>query len=308
MNIEYLRNFIKLTQFRSFSKLAKELPISQSTLSHQISQLEKDFGGVVLIDRTTKKFEITNAGKLLLEHARKIIELYDTCKLEISKFKDQIEEDIIISASTIPGSHILPRYIADFRNKNSNVNFKILINNSQKSMENLTKGMADFAGIGSFMNYNERDFDYIKIGEDEFKFICSPNHELLKNEKDTVNFDDLTKFPFIWREKGSGMRHTFKQQFPDYKKLDIELEINDNDSIISTVSESNYIGIMSEIMADKTESAGLIKSLKIRNYPVIAKRPLYFVKLKQKQLSQLKKKFWDEIKSKSKKNDKESKV
>jgi len=62
MNIEYLRNYIKLCQFRSFSKLAQELPISQSTLSHQISQLEKDFGEVVLIDRTTKKFELTKAG------------------------------------------------------------------------------------------------------------------------------------------------------------------------------------------------------------------------------------------------------
>ncbi|GAG62751.1 unnamed protein product, partial [marine sediment metagenome] len=62
MNIEYLRNFIKLTQYKSFSKLAKELPISQSTLSHQILQIEKEFGGVVLINRTTKKFELTRAG------------------------------------------------------------------------------------------------------------------------------------------------------------------------------------------------------------------------------------------------------
>ncbi|UCD02425.1 MAG: LysR family transcriptional regulator [Promethearchaeota archaeon] len=297
MNIEYLRNFIRLTQYKSFSKLAQELPISQSTLSHQISQIEKDFGGVVLIDRTTKKFELTKAGNLLLEYAGRIIELYDNSKLEISKFRDQIEENIIISASTIPGSHILPRFIADFRNKNPNVNFKILINNSQKSIENLKNRMADFAGIGSFMNYDEKNFDYIKIGEDEFKFICSPNHELLRNGN-SVNFNDLIKYPFVWREKGSGMRNTFKQQFPKYKRLNIELEINDNDSIISTVSESNYISIMSEMMVDKAESAGLIKSLKLKNYPVIAKRPLYLVKLKDKQLTVLKKKFWLEIQSK----------
>ncbi len=296
MNIEYLRNFIKLTQFRSFSKLAKELPISQSTLSHQISQLEKDFGGVVLIDRTTKKFEITNAGKLLLKYAEQIIDVYDNCKLEISKFKDHFTEDIIISASSIPGSHILPRSIANFRNKNPDVNFKILINNSKESIERIKNGLADFAGIGSFMNYNENDFDFIIIGEDELKFICSPNHELLKHDN-LVNYNELKKYPFVWRENGSGMRNTFKQQFSKYKELNFELEINDNDSIISTVSESNYIGIMSEMMVDKSESAGLIKSIKIKNYPVIAKRSLYFVKLKNKQLSNLKKKFWDEIKS-----------
>ena len=283
-----------LTQYKSFSKLARELPLSQSTISHQISQLEKDFGGV-LIDRSTKKFELTKAGTLLLKNATQIIDLYDNCKLEISKLVDQYSEEIVISASTTPGSHILPKHIAVFRSQNPNVNFKIIINNSKKSIENLKKNMADFAGIGSFMNYNEKDFEYIMIGEDEFKFICSPNHELIK-ETNRVDFEDLLNYPFVWREKGSGMRKTFEQQFPKYTELKIRLEINDNDSIISTVSDSNYISIMSEIMIDKAESAGLIKTLIINDYPLIAKRPLYFIRLKNKELSNLKEKFWDEIK------------
>lgn len=301
LKIEYLRNFIKLTKYKSFTKLAQELPISQSTLSHQISQLEKDFGGVVLIDRTTKKFELTKIGSILLKHAEQIISLYESCKQEISQFVDLKMENIIISASTIPGSHILPKYIADFNNKNPNINFQILINNSQTSLENLKKDKVDFAGIGSFMNYNEDDFEFIKIGEDEFKFICSPNHELLREGKNSVDLKDLKKYPFVWREKGSGMRNTFEQQFPGYKELNIKLEINDNDSIISTVSESNYLSIMSELMVNIAESAGLIKSLKVKNNPVIVKRPLYFVKLKNKELSKLKNKFWKEIKSEIKK-------
>ncbi|MFW9896422.1 MAG: LysR substrate-binding domain-containing protein [Candidatus Thorarchaeota archaeon] len=301
MNIEYLRNFIKLTQYKSFSKLARELPLSQSTLSHQISQLEKNFNGVKLIERTTKKFELTKPGKILLQYAKQIIEFYDKLKLDISQFQDQIIEEIIISASTIPGSHILPRFIADFRNRNTNVNFKIHINNSKKSLENIKNGMVDFAGIGSFMNYDEGNFDFIKIGEEEFQFICSPNHELLKDGNKTVDFDDLINYPFVWREEGSGTRDIFVQQFPLYKKLDIELEINDNDSIISTVSDSNYISIMSEIIAKKAESAGLIKTLKIKGYPLIAKRVAYFVKLKTSKLSVLKEKFWNELKKESKK-------
>lgn len=295
MNIDYLRNFIKLTHYKSFSKLAKELPISQSTLSHQILQLEKEFGGVVLIDRSTKKFELNKAGKVLYDHAEKILDLYDRCRREISKFQDKMIEDIIITASTIPGSHVLPRYIADFRTKNIYVNFKIVINNSKKSLENLKNGMADFAGIGSFMDYNKDDFDYIKIGDDELKIICSPTHELLKNGN-LISFEDLKEYPFVWREKGSGTRDLLEQQFPDFKKLKIELEINDNDSIISTVSDSNYLSIMSESMATKAESARLIKIIEIKEYPLITKRPLYFAKLKRKELSRLKKKFWDELK------------
>ncbi len=297
MQIEYLRNFIKLTQFKSFSKLAQELPISQSTLSHQISQLEKEFGGK-LINRSTKKFELTKAGEIFLKHAESIINIYDNCKREISEFFQQKIEDIIISASTIPGSHVLPKYIAEFRNKNPSVNFKILINNSQKSIENIKKGSADFAGIGSFMKYNRDGFDFIKIGEEKIKFICSPTHELLQDGNNSVSFDVLTKYPFVWREKGSGMRETFKNQFPKYKDLNIKLIINDNDSIISTVSDSNYIGIMSEIMTNKIPH--LVKCLEIKEFPEVAKRSLYFLKLKNKELSELKNKFWEYIKQKIK--------
>ena len=50
-------------------------------------------------------------------------------------------------------------------------------------------------------------------------------------------------------------------------------------------------------MATKAESAGLIKMLEIKDYPLITKRPLHFAKIKQKELSRLKKKFWDELES-----------
>jgi hypothetical protein len=77
--------------------------------------------------------------------------------------------------------------------------------------------------------------------------------------------------------------------------------MNDNDSIISAVSESNYISVTSEIMANKAEKAGLIRTLMMRDHPIIAKRDLYFIKPKAKELSKLKKDFWKYIKDKEKK-------
>ncbi|MHA2287218.1 MAG: LysR substrate-binding domain-containing protein [Promethearchaeota archaeon] len=302
MNTEYLRNFIKLARYKSFSELARDLPISQSTLSHQISQLEKEFG-VVLINRSTKKFEITEAGIIFLDHAQRIIDLFDECVKELSKFSEVNYEDIVISASTTPGSQILPRDIARYRNRNPNVNFKIEINNSQKSIENVIKHLADFAGIGSFIKYSKDKFDVIKIGEDQLKFICSPDHELIKLNKGLIDLVDLIQFPFVRREKGSGTRNAFEHQFTDYKKLKVKLEMNDNDSIISAVSESNYIGIMSEIIANNAEKAGLIRTLEIKDRPIVVRRDLYFIKLKGKELSRQKEEFWEYIKKKAKSRD-----
>ncbi|MFW9899630.1 MAG: LysR substrate-binding domain-containing protein [Candidatus Thorarchaeota archaeon] len=293
MKIEFLRNFIKLTHYKSFSDLAKDLSISQSTLSHQISQLEEEFGDITLIDRTTRKFKLTQEGEVFLDYAKNIINLYDSCKQNLSEYSKKRIENIIITASTLPGSHILPKYIANFRNEHSNVNFKILINNSQKSIDVLKKQMADFAGIGSFMDEDKDHFDIVKFGDENLVFICAPNHKLLKSGKNSVDFKDLIKYPFIAREQGSGTRNIILQHFAGYKQLNIILEMNDNDSIISAVSDSDNISILSEIIAKKAEAANLIKILKIKDYPFIAKRDIFFIKLKNKKLKGLKKKFWE---------------
>jgi len=295
LNIEFLRNFINLIKYESFSGLAKDLSISQSTLSHQISQLEEELG-VKLIDRTTRKFKLTEEGTIFLDYAEQIIDLYDSCKQELLKYSTTLNEDIFITTSTIPGEYILPKYITNFNNKYSKVNFQILINNSQDSINLLDKGKADFAGIGSFMNYEKEKFDYIEIGRDEMVFVCSPKHEIIIKDENQINFSEIIKYPLINREIGSGTRNIIEQQFSEYKLLNSQLEINDNDSIISAVSGSDNISILSSFIAKRAEKAGLIKILKIKEYPVIAKRDLFFIKLKEKELSGLKKKFWEYLK------------
>lgn len=295
MNIEFLRNFINLIKYESFSGLAKDLSISQSTLSHQISQLEEELG-VKLINRTTRKFKLTEEGTIFLDYAEQIIDLYDSCKQELLKYSTTLSEDIFITTSTIPGEYILPKYITNYSNKYSKVNFQILINNSQDSINLLNKGKADFAGIGSFMDYKKEKFDYIEIGKDEMVFVCSPNHEIIKKEENQISFSEIIKYPFINREIGSGTRNIIEQQFSEYKLLNSQLEINDNDSIISAVSGSDNISILSSFIAKRAEKAVLIKILKIKEYPVIATRDLFFIKLKEKELTGLKKKFWEYLK------------
>ncbi len=291
MKVEYIRNFIQLSKYKSFSGLAEDLSISQSTLSHRISQLEKELGDK-LIYRTTKTFELTEQGNLFLDYASKIIELYD----EYQK-KAHLQEKITITTSKLPGSHILPKYIAKFKSKYPQISFKTIINNSQKSINLLKDNRADFAGIGSFMGNKRESFDYIKIGEDIMYFVCSPDQELAKASGSTVRFEELKKCPFISREVGSGTRNTIEQQFPKHNELNLKLVINDNDSIISAISESNYISILSEAIAKKAQHAGLIKILHLKNYPKVAKRNLYFLKLKEKELTELKKAFWVYVKS-----------
>jgi len=298
MRLNFIRNFVKLANYKNFSALSNDLSISQSTLSNQISQIEKELGNIKLIDRTTRTFKLTQEGEIFLKYAKEMIGIMDKCFLELSEYSIKQHEEIIISASTLPGSHILPIFIARFKESHPNVDFKILINNSHKSINLLRKDNADFAGIGSFMGSGEEEFDYLKIGSDNLVFVCSPNHKLLEGRKNEVSFNDLISFPFISREKGSGTRNVFENNFPQFHLLNIQLEINNNDSIITTVSESSYISVLSEIIAQKAENAGLIRIMKIKDYPIISQRDIFLIRIKGKELSKLKEDFWTFINKK----------
>ncbi|TXT61937.1 MAG: HTH-type transcriptional regulator CysL [Promethearchaeota archaeon] len=276
--------------------MARDLTISQSTLSHRISQLEEELGGIQLIFRTTKSFELTEQGVIFLGYSQQILELYDQCLEEMYNIGKNIKEIITITTSKFPGSQILPKFIAEFKTQFPRINFNTLINNSQKSISLLKNDMSDFAGVGSLMHEDKKQFEYFVLGEDVMYFICAPNHDLIKNDNEFVKFEDLKEYPFISREEGSGTRNVFEKQFPRYIELNYELEMNDNDSIISAVSESDYISVLSNKIAKKAKNAGLIKTLQLKNYPIIAKRDIYFLKMKNKTLSKLKEKFWNYLK------------
>ncbi|TFF63715.1 MAG: LysR family transcriptional regulator [Promethearchaeota archaeon] len=297
MNIEYLRNFINLAQYKSFSDLAKDISISQSTLSHRIDKVEEEIGNIKLINRTTKSFKLTKAGEILLKYAQKIVNLYDECRDEIKRLSKLQFEEIVVSASKLPGTQILPKFFTEFKDSNPQVNFEIVVSNSRSSIDLLKKGFADFSGIGSFMDYNKEEFESIVIGTDELFFVCSPNHEIIKEKGTEVTFDTLKEYPFIQREKGSGTRNVFQSEFPKYENLNLTLELNDNDSIITAVSESNFISVLSKEIAERAKEAKLIEILKLKEYPIIAKRKLYFIKLKEKKIMGLKRGFWEFLKN-----------
>ena len=296
MNIDYIQTFIRLVEYENFSRLAEEMGISQSTLSHRISQLEEELGEIKLIDRTTRKFELTVEGQAFLEYAKEIVELYDSARAKLAEISSTIREEIIITASTLPGSHILPKYIAKFREDFPNVDFKILINNSRKSLKLISDNHADFAGIGSFMGYKEENFEALKIGEENLKFVCSPSHELIQNKGGSVKFQNLQKYSFIAREKGSGTRDIFEKQFKKHEELNIKLEMNDNDSIVSALTDSKYISVLSETIAQKAVDAGLITFLELKDHPLDVKRDIYLIKRKDMEFSDLKQKFWETLK------------
>ena len=74
MNLKQLEAFVRVSERRSFSKAAKELFLTQPTVSAHISSLEKELDARLFV-RNTKEVDLSEEGKKLYDYARQMVDL-----------------------------------------------------------------------------------------------------------------------------------------------------------------------------------------------------------------------------------------
>jgi DNA-binding transcriptional LysR family regulator len=281
IRFDYLKTFLTVARTHSFSIAAKELRISQGTVSHHVAALEEYFDAE-LFKRAANGVDVTEAGATLKRTAEKILQEAQEAKAKISTAKQNLTCTIRIAASTIPEEHIIPGLIADFQKRHPFVKFKIKAEDSLTSLGSLEANNVDFAAVGTIQGYEEK-FDFIQVGEEELVLIVPCNHELATEE--TVKLIELAKYPFISREETSGTRKEIERllensSFP-VEQLKVGLELGSTESVITAVSEGRGVSIVSSIAAKKAQAAGLVRIVKVKEaknprklYIVRPKRPL----------------------------------
>lgn len=125
----------------SLSAAARELGVSQPTLSRSIQAIEMQTK-LNLFQRTPQGLKLTEAGRSLVEAAGKMDEAADLFSRQISGLSDVLEGDVRISANEIVGYYLLPPAIAAFRELHPGVQIEVVITNRASS---LNKREADIA-------------------------------------------------------------------------------------------------------------------------------------------------------------------
>jgi DNA-binding transcriptional LysR family regulator len=142
-NIDWslVRSFLAVSRQGSLSAAARELDVSQPTLSREIQSLETAIG-LNLFRRTTQGLQLTEDGRSLVEAAVGMEEAADLFSRQASGRSAELEGDVRISANEIVGIYLLPSAIAAFREQHPGVHVEIVISNRASS---LSKREADIA-------------------------------------------------------------------------------------------------------------------------------------------------------------------
>jgi DNA-binding transcriptional LysR family regulator len=146
MDIRQLTYFIAIAEEGSISKAAERLHMAQPPLSQQLKLLEEELG-VRLVERTTRKLELTDAGRALQHRSKQLLELLENSVKEVKDIGEGLQGRLSIGTVSSAGATLLPERIDSFHKTYPGIDFEILDEDTNKIIELLDHGVIDIGII-----------------------------------------------------------------------------------------------------------------------------------------------------------------
>ncbi len=239
-----LNVFIHVTNNLSFTDAAKQLHISQPTVSKYIRDLEHELG-VQLFDRSGARHRLTSAGKTLLPLARKIVRQSIELEELMSSLEEGVAGQLRIACSTTVGKYILPQLAARLSNLHKGLRITILRCTPEHAVLNLLDGEADL-GVVSFETCSA-DLDCQEFFEDSITLIVPADHPWAS--RSSIDPEELLQEPIIIREPTSGTRRVMLEQLAKFDitidDLSIFLELGNAEAIVATINAGFGVSFVS---------------------------------------------------------------
>lgn len=278
MDFRQLEVFLAIVKFKSFSKAAEHLYLTQPTVSNHLSNLERDLDTILINrSRSNKDISLTKAGELLYDYAINIVNLRENAKFKLGEFKGKIIGNIEIASSTVPEQYIIPEIICEFNKIYPDVTFTICHYDSARVVKGIINGDIDFGIVGAEIPHNQ--LKYVNLIEDELVVVIPYSNSDQNTDVTEVRLGDLLKERFILREQGSGTRSiiekSLKKENIDISKLQVIAYIENTETIKQCIRRGLGISILSKRAIEDEVKHKLLDYISISNIEL--KRSFYFV-------------------------------
>jgi DNA-binding transcriptional LysR family regulator len=142
MNSDFYRNFVKIVDCGTISAAAEQLHIAQPALSNQIKQFEKLYGAELFV-RSTRKMQLTDAGRILYGKASGIAALEDAAAKEISACAEGSEGTVRIGMTQAYPDVSVTELLLGFHRENPGIMFEFYELTSASILELLKNELAE---------------------------------------------------------------------------------------------------------------------------------------------------------------------
>jgi len=271
MELHPLRVFLTVATEKSFSRAAEKLLRTQPAISLSVQRLELELGEK-LIDRSAKDLLLTDAGKVVLDYARRFENLQGELENALAEMRDKSAGRLTIGANESSTLYLLD-HIERYRRRFPKIKVQIRRSLSSKIPAELIDGDLEL-GILTYDPEDERLVSKV-IYQDHLAFICSPEHRLA--EAVQVSITELGEEQFIAHNVVSPYRAVVLREFQRHKvPLHMDLEMPTIEAIRKMVQRNEGVAFLTRMCVDEEIRQGMLREVKVTEMDVDRKIRLVY--------------------------------
>lgn len=263
MEIRNLITFVHVAELNSFTKAAKALDYSQSTISFQIKQLETELG-CLLFERINHTITLTEKGRELLEYARQISRLTDeftNSRLEDGEVKGLLH---IVAPDSVCEDMMNANYV-DFHSRHPGISLKFTNTDTDTMFRMLSHNEAD---IMVTLDNHVYQHEYVIAKEEpvQMHFVTGIN-SLYATDRE-LSIREIVDCPFILTEKIAYRRALDEALAKQSLEILPILEIGRTDIIVNMLEAGVGISFLPEFVTRKKVQEGKLVYLQVTDVKV----------------------------------------
>ena len=251
MELRHLRYFVAVAETENVLRAAtQKLHVAQPAVSRQIRDLEDELG-VQLFERSGKKLNLTDEGRLFLKEARAVLERADEAVAKLRALAQTGERELHVGYSPLPGAKIVPAALGAFQQAIPKVHVKLHDWSNEEILAGLRDGRLQLAFLVPPPTRGEfRDFRYEELLREQVRLAVPPNHALAQRR--SVSLADAAQEPFVGlTREGSPYYYAYLAEvFAPLKNKPRVIEEHDSMlGVISAIEAGAGVGLAIEAIA-----------------------------------------------------------
>jgi DNA-binding transcriptional LysR family regulator len=273
MDLYALQVFQAVVAERSFSRAAEKLFRTQPAVSLAVQRLEADLGEK-LIDRSSKDLRLTDAGRTVLDHARRFDNVRRGLEDALAELRDKSTGRLSIGANESSILYLLP-HLESYRRLYPKVKVQVRRSQSSKIPAELLHGDLELGVV----SYDPADDELVSkvIFTDSLAFVVSPRHPLARRK--SVSISDLGQETFIAHNVVSPYREAVLREFRRHKvPLNMDVEMPTLETIRRFVQSNEGVAFVPRMCVQKDVESGALREVPVRELHVERKVRLLHAK------------------------------
>jgi len=263
MELSALQVFYTVATEKSFSRAADKLNRTQPAISLSVQRLESELGEK-LLDRTGREVLLTDAGRVVLEYAKRFQNIDRELRVSLAELRDRAAGRLVVGANESTALYLL-QHIQQYRRRYPKIKVQVRRSLSSQIPGQLIDGDLELGAI-SFEPGDSR-LASTEIYVDHLAFVVSPEHRLASRE--SVSIRELGMETFIAHNVVSPYRETVLREFQRHKvPLNMDVEMPTVETIRKMVQRNEGVAFLPKMCVEQEIEQGLLREVRVEELHV----------------------------------------